>query len=216
MLNVCSLSKSYQNNIILKDVSFHLNASDIGIVIGKSGAGKSTLLRCLVGLESFDTGEITINGTTIQSSNDFKCIQSQVGFVFQNFNLFPHLNVLENIILAPVYNLKLKKQEAVDRAMELLTLVDLADKAQAYPCELSGGQQQRVAIARACALSPKLLCLDEPTSALDAESIERVSDILRALSQKGMTLLVITHDLQFASNLSTTLILIENGTVVRN
>lgn len=100
--------------------------------------------------------------------------------------------------------------------MELLTLVDLADKAQAYPCELSGGQQQRVAIARACALSPKLLCLDEPTSALDAESIERVSDILRALSQKGMTLLVITHDLQFASNLSTTLILIENGTVVRN
>ncbi|MDO5794334.1 MAG: amino acid ABC transporter ATP-binding protein [Turicibacter sp.] len=216
MLNVCSLSKSYQNNIILKDVSFHLNASDIGIVIGKSGAGKSTLLRCLVGLESFDTGEITINGTSIQSSNDFKCIQSQVGFVFQNFNLFPHLNVLENIILAPVYNLKLKKQEAVDRAMELLTLVDLADKAQAYPCELSGGQQQRVAIARACALSPKLLCLDEPTSALDAESIERVSDILRALSQKGMTLLVITHDLQFASNLSTTLILIENGTVVRN
>lgn len=216
MLNVCSLSKSYQNNIILKDVSFHLNASDIGIVIGKSGAGKSTLLRCLVGLESFDTGEITINGTSIQSSNDFKCIQSQVGFVFQNFNLFPHLNVLENIILAPVYNLKLKKQEAVDRAMELLTLVDLADKAQAYPCELSGGQQQRVAIARACALSPKLLCLDEPTSALDAESIERVSDILRALSQKGMTLMVITHDLQFASNLSTTLILIENGTVVRN
>ena len=216
MLNVCSLSKSYQNNIILKDVSFHLNASDIGIVIGKSGAGKSTLLRCLVGLESFDTGEITINGTSIQPSNDFKCIQSQVGFVFQNFNLFPHLNVLENIILAPVYNLKLKKQEAVDRAMELLTLVDLADKAQAYPCELSGGQQQRVAIARACALSPKLLCLDEPTSALDAESIERVSDILRALSQKGMTLLVITHDLQFASNLSTTLILIENGTVVRN
>lgn len=216
MLNVCSLSKSYQNNIILKDVSFHLNASDIGIVIGKSGAGKSTLLRCLVGLESFDTGEITINGTSIQSSNDFKCIQSQVGFVFQNFNLFPHLNVLENIILAPVYNLKLKKQEAVDRAMELLTLVDLADKAQDYPCELSGGQQQRVAIARACALSPKLLCLDEPTSALDAESIERISDILRALSQKGMTLLVITHDLQFASNLSTTLILIENGTVVRN
>ena len=216
MLNVCSLSKSYQNNIILKDVSFHLNASDIGIVIGKSGAGKSTLLRCLVGLESFDTGEITINGTSIQPSNDFKCIQSQVGFVFQNFNLFPHLNVLENIILAPVYHLKLKKQEAVDRAMELLTLVDLADKAQAYPCELSGGQQQRVAIARACALSPKLLCLDEPTSALDAESIERVSDILRALSQKGMTLLVITHDLQFASNLSTTLILIENGTVVRN
>ena len=135
--------------------------------------------------------------------------------MFQNFNLFPHLTVIENITFAPIYNLKMNKEQAYQQAMELLTLVDLADKATAYPCELSGGQQQRVAIARACALSPKLLCLDEPTSALDSESIERVSHILRRLSQEGMTLLIITHDLQFANQLATTLIPINNGTILK-
>lgn len=201
MLEVKNLNKSFGNNKVLVDLSFKLEKGEIGVLFGKSGAGKTTVLRCLNGLEVFDSGEIIIDDEVINKSKDISKIRQNIGMVFQNFNLFPHMSVLENIIESPINVLKIPRDEAINKAKELLEIVDMADKIDAYPHELSGGQKQRVAIARACSLTPKVLCFDEPTSALDAESIGRVSEIIRDLKSKGMTILIITHDKNFADEI---------------
>ena len=213
MLKVNNLNKSFNNNKVLNNVSFELNEGEIGVLLGKSGAGKTTILRCINGLESFDSGQIIVDKETINTSKDISKLRGKIGMVFQNFNLFPHLSVLENIIQSPVNVFKVERQEAINSAKELLRLVDLEDKIDSYPCELSGGQQQRVAIARACALMPKVLCFDEPTSALDKDTIKRVVNIMNKLKSKGMTILIITHDVDFANEVSDKIININNGEV---
>ena len=172
------------------------------MTLGKSGAGKTTILRCINGLETFDDGEIIVDDCTMKDKSHISKNRDKIGMVFQNFNLFPHMSVLENIISAPINVLKKSKEDAVKQAKEILKMVDLEDKIHAYPYELSGGQCQRVAIARACALTPKVLCFDEPTSALDVDSIEKVSKIIRNLKAKGMAILIITHDIGFANDIN--------------
>ena len=213
MLKVNNLNKSFNKNIVLNNISFELNKGEIGVLLGKSGAGKTTILRCINGLEEFDSGEIIVDNEVIRSSKDIKKIRGKIGMVFQNFNLFPHMSVIENIIESPVNVFKIPKEEAINTAKELLKLVDLEDKIDAYPCELSGGQQQRVAIARSCALMPKILCFDEPTSALDSDTIKRVVKIIKQLKIKGMTILIITHDVDFANEVCDKIININNGIV---
>ena len=213
MLKVNNLNKSFNKNTVLNNISFELNKGEIGVLLGKSGAGKTTILRCINGLEEFDSGEIIVDNEVIRSSKDIKKIRGKIGMVFQNFNLFPHMSVIENIIESPVNVFKIPKEQAIDTAKELLRLVDLEDKIDAYPCELSGGQQQRVAIARSCALMPKILCFDEPTSALDSDTIKRVVKIINQLKSKGMTILIITHDVDFANDVCDKIININNGVV---
>jgi polar amino acid transport system ATP-binding protein len=198
MIKIENMKKSFADTCILKDINLSLNDGEIGVITGKSGAGKTTLIRCINGLEDFDFGKIYLDKLEINKNTDREKIRGKVGLVFQNFNLFPHMTVLENIIIAPTMIYKENKDQAIKKAKKLLDMVDLSDKAEAYPFQLSGGQKQRVAIARACALSPSLLCFDEPTSALDEETAKRVVDIIKKFAQTGMTVLIITHDLNFA------------------
>jgi polar amino acid transport system ATP-binding protein len=213
MLKVVNLNKSFKQNRVLKDITFDLEKGEVGVLLGKSGAGKTTILRCINDLEKFDSGELIIDNKTIKSSKDMAEIRGEIGMVFQNFNLFPHMTVLENIIESPVNIFKVDRSEAEKSAKELLKLVDLEDKLDAYPFELSGGQQQRVAIARSCALMPKVLCFDEPTSALDSDTIQRVVAIIKKLKDKGMTVLIITHDVAFADSVADKIISIKDGVV---
>ncbi|MGL5694481.1 MAG: amino acid ABC transporter ATP-binding protein [Peptostreptococcaceae bacterium] len=213
MLEIRNLNKSFKNNKILKGVSFKLEKGEIGVLLGKSGAGKTTLLRCINGLEEFDSGKIIIDKSSILNSKDIHKEKGRIGMVFQNFNLFPHMSVLENIIEAPTKIYKVSKTDAIKKAKELLELVDLNDKLNFYPYQLSGGQQQRVAIARACALMPKVLCFDEPTSALDKETTKNVINIMKKLKENGMTILIITHDINFAQEVADKVININEGVV---
>lgn len=201
MLKVKKLNKSFGENKVLNDISFELKSGEIGVILGKSGTGKTTILRCINGLEEFDRGEIIVDDISIKNVKDINKIRNKTGMVFQNFNLFPHMSVLENIIQAPISVAKISKEEAINTAKKLLKLVDLEDKINSYPFELSGGQKQRVAIARACALTPKVLCFDEPTSALDAESIKKVINIINELKNKKIAILIITHDIGFANEI---------------
>lgn len=198
MLKIDNLRKSFGDTEVLKGISFELKEGEIGVVLGKSGAGKTTLLRCINGLESFDEGYMEIDSIMVDSSNNREGLRGKVGMVFQNFNLFPHMTVMENIIASPTLVFKEDVNQAKEKAMKLLKMVDLEEKADAYPHELSGGQQQRVAIARSCALNPKVLCFDEPTSALDPETVKRIVEIIKRFSSTGMTVLIITHDIPFA------------------
>ena len=197
MLQVKNLTKSFGNNKVC-------------VLLGKSGVGKTTILRCINGLEDFDDGEIILDNCVMKDKNHILKNRNKTGMVFQNFNLFPHMSVLENIISAPVNVLKKSKENAIKEAKEILKMVDLEEKINSYPYDLSGGQCQRVAIARACALTPKILCFDEPTSALDVDSIEKVSKIIRDLKSKGMAILIITHDIGFANNIKDKIIKIGN------
>ena len=214
MLKVVNLRKSFNNEEVLKGISFEIDKGEIGVVLGKSGAGKTTLMRCITGLESFDSGEIVVDETEISRSSEIKKLRGKIGMVFQNFNLFPHLSVLENIIEAPVIVFKRDRKETTKFAMELLEMVGLSDKKEFYPCELSGGQQQRVAIARSCALMPKVLCFDEPTSALDRENIDKVIEIIETCKKKGMAILIITHDNVFSEKIADKTIYIEDGLIL--
>lgn len=213
MLKIKNLNKSYGNEKVLENINFEVKSGEICVLLGKSGAGKTTLIRCINGLEEFDSGEIMVDDCTIKNKSQIEKYRTKIGMVFQNFNLFPHLSVLENIILSPVNVLKMPKEDAINRAKEILKIVDLDEKIDSYPFELSGGQCQRVAIARACALTPKVLCFDEPTSALDTESIEKVSSIIKDLKAKGMAILIITHDIGFANKISDKIINICNGKI---
>jgi polar amino acid transport system ATP-binding protein len=214
MLKVNSLIKRFGKQQVLNNVSFEVNKGEIVTLLGQSGAGKTTILRCVNGLESFDSGTIEIDGQVITSQKDIRKVRKDIGLVFQNYNLFPHKTVLENITEAPILALGMNKEEAIKRATELLESVGLADKADAYPFELSGGQQQRVAIARACALKPKVLCFDEPTAALDPELTGEVASIMKRLADGGMSILVITHDMGFADKVATRTLLVKEGKVI--
>ncbi|MGL5755865.1 MAG: amino acid ABC transporter ATP-binding protein [Paraclostridium sp.] len=211
MLIVKNLNKSFKNNEIFKNISFTLAKGEVIGIVGKSGAGKTTLLRCISGLENFDKGEIIVDNKVFKNSKDILNLKGDIGMVFQSFNLFPHMTVLENIITAPVNVLNQSKENATKDALNILKRFGLEDKINAYPCELSGGQKQRVSIARSFALSPKILCFDEPTSALDPNSINDVVNIINTLKQQGVSILIITHDFNFAKKVSDKIMNIKNG-----
>ena len=213
MIEVINLKKKFKDTEVLKDISFDVKDGEIAVVVGKSGAGKTTLMRCINGLEDFDSGELVLNGEPIKNNNDMKKVRGKIGMVFQNFNLFPHMTVIENIIEAPVNVFGENKEEALKKAKELLKMVDLAYKGDNYPFQLSGGQQQRVAIARACALKPDVICFDEPTSALDPESIQNVIDVIKKLKENGMAIIIVTHDIGFCDVIADKIIRLESGII---
>ena len=213
MIEVINLKKKFKDAEVLKDISFDVKDGEIAVVVGKSGAGKTTLMRCINGLEEFDSGELILNGEAIKNNNDMKKVRGKIGMVFQNFNLFPHMTVIENIIESPVNVFGENKEEALKKANELLKMVDLADKGDNYPFQLSGGQQQRVAIARACALKPDVICFDEPTSALDPESIQNVIDVIKKLKENGMAIIIVTHDIGFCDVIADKIIRLESGII---
>ncbi|MDL3984343.1 amino acid ABC transporter ATP-binding protein [Shewanella xiamenensis] len=217
MINITNLHKSYGDNAVLKGINEHIRQGEVVSVIGPSGSGKSTFLRCINLLENPTQGDIEIEGQSITAKD--ACVdklRQKVGMVFQNFNLFPHKTVLQNITLAPV-SLKLMTQaEADNKAQALLTQVGLQDKANAYPSSLSGGQKQRVAIARALAMEPDLMLFDEPTSALDPEMVGDVLDVMKDLAQKGMTMVIVTHEMGFARDVSDRVIFMDGGYVVES
>ena len=211
-IQIRNLYKSFHDNQVLRNVDLDVKEREIVVLMGLSGSGKTTLLRCLCDLETADSGEILINdsyllkeenGRSVYADKETKkALRKEVGMVFQNYQLFPHRNVLQNLIEAPVYHKLMSKEDAVQKAEKLLERLQISDKLHAYPSTLSGGQKQRVAIARACMLQPSVLCFDEPTSALDVESIASVTSIIKDLS-KEMAILIITHDEVFAQRVGT-------------
>jgi polar amino acid transport system ATP-binding protein len=215
LLSVESLQKSYGAVKVLSDVTFELPARQTTVVIGPSGSGKSTLLRCINLLEGIEGGAIAFEGRDISGLHaQGHLVRMEIGMVFQNFELFPHLTALENIMLAPVQVRKVPPSEARERAHALLSKVHIPDKAEAFPDELSGGQQQRVAIARALAMNPKLMLYDEPTSALDPEMIKEVLDVILELSNEGMTSIVVTHEMSFARRAADEIIFMDGGRII--
>ena len=215
MIEVKNLHKHFGENEVLRGINQHISKGEVVAVIGPSGSGKSTFLRCLNQLEETTEGEIYIDGELINTPKaDINKIRQKMGMVFQQFNLFPHLSVIQNITLAPVMLKKMKKDEAEKRAMELLERVGLSDKAQEYPNSLSGGQKQRVAIARALAMDPEIMLFDEPTSALDPEMVGEVLDVIGDLARAGMTMVIVTHEMGFAREVATRVLFIDEGVVM--
>ncbi|MTD31469.1 amino acid ABC transporter ATP-binding protein [Planomicrobium sp. YIM 101495] len=215
MIRVENLKKSFGDLEVLKDMSTVVEESEVICVIGPSGSGKSTFLRCLNRLEEITGGHVYIEGTDITDpKNNLNKIRQDVGMVFQQFNLFPHMNVMDNIILAPTKLKKSDKENAEKKAYELLDKVGLREKAKAYPGELSGGQKQRVAIARALAMDPKIMLFDEPTSALDPEMVGDVLDVMKQLAREGMTMVVVTHEMGFAAEMGDRVLFIDGGYIV--
>ena len=214
MIDVENLEKSFGDHKVLKGINEHIEKGEKVVIIGPSGSGKSTFLRCLNLLEQPTGGRITFEGVDITDpKNDINKMRQKMGMVFQQFNLFPHLTVRENIKLAPV-KLGLMTQEQADkRAMELLARVGLPDKADAYPKQLSGGQQQRIAIARALAMNPDIMLFDEPTSALDPEMVGEVLNIMKELADEGMTMVVVTHEMGFARSVGTRVLFMDGGVI---
>jgi polar amino acid transport system ATP-binding protein len=217
LLEVKGLYKSFGTTQVLEDISFSVEKGQSIVIIGPSGSGKSTLLFCINNLEPINRGKIVFDGITVdESQKSRQGIRTEIGIVFQHFELFPHLNVLENIILAPTKVRKIPMNEARDKAYALLEKVHIPEKADAYPEELSGGQQQRVAIARALAMTPKLMLFDEPTSALDPEMIKEVLDVMMELSSEGMTSLIVTHEMGFARRVANRILFMEEGKIIEN
>jgi polar amino acid transport system ATP-binding protein len=215
MIEFRGVNKYFGNLRALADVNETIARGEVVVVCGPSGSGKSTLIRTINRLEPIDSGQILLDGQDIHSRGlDVDRFRARIGFVFQQFNLFPHLRVIDNCTLAPIYLGRLSPAEARDQALELLERVGLADKAQAFPRELSGGQQQRVAIARALALRPPLMLFDEPTSALDPEMVSEVLLVIRDLAHKGMTLVCVTHEMGFAREVADRILFMDHGTIV--
>lgn len=224
MLEARNIAKSFGGETVLKDVSLTVPNGQVVAIIGRSGSGKSTLLRCLNHLETVDAGEIRIDGqpmvtagqlgTPVYAPNEeLRTLCLKMGFVFQNYNLFPHMTVLKNLCQAQVKVLKRTREEAEKRSRALLAKVGLADKADQYPCQLSGGQQQRVAIARALALDPEILCFDEPTSALDPQLTQEVLGVIRELAQEKRTMIVVTHEMRFAREVADYVVFMQDGLI---
>ena len=215
MIDVKNLHKSFGNHEVLKGVNEHIEKGEKVVVIGPSGSGKSTFLRCLNLLEEPTGGEIIFEGQNITAKDtDINLVRRRMGMVFQQFNLFPHLTVRENIKLAPVKLKVMTDEEADKRALELLARVGLPDKADSYPAQLSGGQQQRIAIARALARTPDVMLFDEPTSALDPEMVGEVLEIMKELADDGMTMVVVTHEMGFAREVATRVLFMDGGNIV--
>lgn len=223
MIEVYNISKSFGSLQVLRDVSLKVKRGEVVVVIGPSGSGKSTFLRCINYLEPVDAGYITVDGVMVgrrrlpdgrlvedRKKNVYR-LRSQIGMVFQQFNLFPHLTALENVMEGPLTVYRTPREEARQRAMEMLAKVGLADKAGAYPIQLSGGQKQRVAIARALAMRPKVMLFDEPTSALDPELVGDVLAVMKDLAREGMTMLVVTHEMGFAREVADRIIFMDDG-----
>ena len=217
MINVENLSKNFGNLKVLKNISTTINKGEIISIIGPSGSGKSTFLRCINKLEEPTEGHIYIDGMDLMDKNtDINKIRERVGMVFQHFNLFPNMTVLENLTLSPVMVKKESKEEAEKYALYLLEKVGLSDKANSYPTQLSGGQKQRIAIARALAMKPEVILFDEPTSALDPEMIKEVLDVMRDLAKEGMTMLIVTHEMGFARNVGNRILFMDNGEIIED
>jgi len=215
VIKVINLHKKFKNLHVLKGINLEVKKGEVLVLIGPSGGGKSTLLRCINRLEEPTSGEIYIDGTLITDPKvDINKIRQKVGMVFQLFNLFPHLTVLENITLAPIKVKKMKPEEAKEKALELLKRVGLADKAKNYPSQLSGGQQQRVAIARALAMDPEVMLFDEPTSSIDPEMTKEVLDVIRELADEGMTMIIATHEMGFAREVSDWVVFLDQGQII--
>lgn len=214
LIDVNHISKKFGDLTVLKDISLQVKEGEVVCIIGPSGSGKSTFLRCMNGLEIPTTGTVTFDGIPVLGEKNINEVRTDVGMVFQRFNLFPHLSVIQNIMLAPMKVRKLGKQEAYDRGMKLLAKVGLADKSEYKPSELSGGQQQRVAIARALAMKPKALLFDEPTSALDPEMVHEVLDVMKELAEGGMTMVVVTHEMGFAREVSSRVLFLDEGIIL--
>ena len=217
MINVENLSKNFGDLKVLKNISTTINKGEIISIIGPSGSGKSTFLRCINKLEEPTEGHIYIDGMDLMDKNtDINKIRERVGMVFQHFNLFPNMTVLENLTLSPTMVKKESKEEAEKYALYLLEKVGLSDKASSYPAQLSGGQKQRIAIARALAMKPEVILFDEPTSALDPEMIKEVLDVMRDLAKEGMTMLIVTHEMGFAKNVGNRILFMNNGEIIED
>lgn len=215
MIEYTSLNKWFGSLHVLNDISLTVAKGEVVVVCGPSGSGKSTLIRCVNGLEPFQKGKLVVDGTQLGGSEaSLRDLRMEVGFVFQQFNLYPHKTALENVTLAPIHVRKLSKAAAEERGRALLEKVGLADKIGNYPHQLSGGQQQRVAIARSLAMQPKIMLFDEPTSALDPEMINEVLDVMVSLASEGMTMMVVTHEMGFARKVADRVIFMDRGAIV--
>ena len=217
MIEMQHVSKWYDDFQVLVDASTQVEKGEVVVICGPSGSGKSTLIKCVNGLEAFQEGTITVNGVSVGAKDtNLPKLRSQIGMVFQNFELFPHMTVLQNISLSQIKVLGRERGEAESRGMQLLERVGLADQASKHPAQLSGGQQQHVAIARALAMDPIAMLFDEPTSALDPEMINEVLDVMVALAQDGMTMMVVTHEMGFARKVADRVIFMDEGRIVED
>lgn len=217
MISVKNLKKSFGDTVVLRDIDAEIHEGEVVVVVGSSGSGKSTFLRCLNLLEEPTAGRIIVDGQELTSGKiDLNQLRQTVGMVFQSFNLFPHMSVIDNIKLAPKKLRKLSDRAATRLAKKLLEDVGLADRADAFPSQLSGGQKQRVAIARALAMEPKIMLFDEPTSALDPEMIDEVLDVIRQVADRGMTMVVVTHEMRFAREVGTRMLFLDKGRIIED
>ena len=214
IIKIENIKKYFNEILVLNDVSLKIQRSNVVVICGPSGCGKSTLLRCLNGLEDLNSGDIIINDKSILDKKNLRAIRLELGMVFQQFNLFPHKTVLENIILSPIINLGINKDEAIVIGQKLLERVGILQKENEFPSSLSGGQQQRVAIARGLAMQPKIMMFDEPTSALDPEMIKEVLDVMIELAHDGMTMIVVTHDMGFAKEVANKIVMMDEGRII--
>lgn len=217
MINITNLHKNFGDLEVLKNISTEIKKGEIISIIGPSGSGKSTFLRCINKLEEPSSGHIYIDGMDLMDKNtDINKVRERVGMVFQHFNLFPNMTVLDNLTLSPIMVKKESKEEAKKYALSLLEKVGLSDKANSYPTQLSGGQKQRIAIARALAMKPEVILFDEPTSALDPEMIKEVLDVMRDLAKEGMTMLIVTHEMGFARNVGNRILFMDKGEIIED
>ena len=215
IISMTKINKFYDDFHVLKNIDFSVKKGEIVVVCGPSGSGKSTLIRCINGLEDIDDGDIIVDNIDIHASKkNLQTIRSEVGMVFQHFNLFPHLTILENITIAPTLVKNMNKKEVQKIAMDLLEKVKLSDKANSYPADLSGGQKQRVAIARSLAMKPKIILFDEPTSALDPETIGDVLSVMKDLAQENYTIVCVTHEMGFAKEVGDRIVFMDHGVII--
>ncbi|TVX87233.1 amino acid ABC transporter ATP-binding protein [Paenibacillus agilis] len=215
MIGFEQVNKHYGSFHVLKDINLHIETGEVVVVIGPSGSGKSTLLRCINRLEEISSGHLTVNGYQVHDNKlPLNHFRKHIGIVFQHFNLYPHMKVIDNITLAPIRVLGLPEHEAKRRGLAYLERVGILDKAEVYPAQLSGGQQQRVAIARGLAMNPAIMLFDEPTSALDPEMIGEVLDVMRSLAQEGMTMVIVSHEMGFAREVADRIVFMDQGQIV--
>ena len=217
MITFHKVNKWFGSNHVLQDIDFHVESGEVVVVCGPSGSGKSTMIRCINKLEPVQNGRIVVDGQDLSdSATNITRLRAEIGFVFQQFNLYPHMTVLENVTLAPLKVRKVSRAEAQETALQLLEKVGIGDKAKQYPAQLSGGQQQRVAIARGLAMKPKIMLFDEPTSALDPEMINEVLDVMRKLAREGMTMVVVSHEMGFAREVAHRVVFMDAGRLIES
>lgn len=214
MIKFSEVNKWYGTHHVLQNINLEVAKGEVVVVCGPSGSGKSTLIRCVNGLEKFQKGELLVDSISVTETAKLRQLRMELGFVFQQFNLYPHMTALENVTLASIHVRKLAKKEALSRGRQLLEKVGLSDKFDAYPHQLSGGQQQRVAIARSLCMQPKIMLFDEPTSALDPEMINEVLDVMVALAKDGMTMIVVTHEMGFARKVADRVVFMDKGAII--